>query len=165
MGNSVVGGNSIVSGLGSILSAYTVRPGTNDYTSPEALKSGSYGPPMDIFSLGGVLFELLTLEVPPMVPLGEVDSRLPVRAVELLRGNSSRSRLIDGEPLETDSNERQALKDLGELCISMVSPSPQNRPTAKDIALKTGVRHHTVAIAAESEKLRVILDLPSSKIM
>jgi serine/threonine protein kinase len=157
--NSMVGGKSVISGLGSILSTYTVRPGTTDYTSPEALRSGNYGPSMDIFSLGGVLFEILTLEVPPAVPLGEVESSLPTRAMELV--GSHRVGLADVESSTKDSSEK-GLADLGDLCISMVSAVPASRPTAKDIAQRAGIFQHTMAIVAESEsdKLRSALGLP-----
>jgi serine/threonine protein kinase len=132
---------SLHGGGGSVLSNYTERPGTSEYMSPEALSGGNYGTPMDIFGLGGVLVEMLTLQTPPAVPMGEAESRLPElseewmaldsagRMVGLMR--SAGGGKVCGPPPVTDRR-----RDLRRLCLSMLTRTPGERPSAKDCVNK-----------------------------
>lgn len=126
----------------SILSGYTVRPGTNAYTSPEALQSSDYGSLSDVFSLGCVLLEVLTLEMPPELQFGEVESSVPARARELLAPVS-----IGGD---TEA-------ELRALCLRMLSPRADDRPSAQEVATRPLLRKHVEKLVQECAKLRSVL--------
>lgn len=125
----------------SMLSSYTVRPGTSDYMSPEALRGGHYSTPMDVFGLGGVLLEMLTLKVLPGVPLGEVETRIPELCEEWLALDAAGQMVGLLRPpgagkmsaLPGMSDQR---KELRVLCKSMLTVSPDTRPAAKDIVAR-----------------------------
>jgi len=101
--------------LGSMLSGYTVRPGTVAYTSPEARETGNYGCATDVYSLGVLVLEILTLKPPNEVRLGEEVEAADVRhnAKKQLRGH--------------------AQEELASLCMEMLAPA-EERPQATDIA-------------------------------
>jgi len=129
----------------SILSGYTVRPGTNAYTSPEALRSTDYGCLSDIFSLGCVLLEVLTLEMPPELPFGETESAVPARARELLTPTSAKPRA-----------------ELQSLCLAMLSPAPEDRPCAAEVANRAFLRPQVEALVLQCSRLQSVLTLGAS---
>lgn len=128
---------------GSILSGYTARPGTCAYTSPEALEGCNYDASSDIFSLGCVLLEVLTLEEPPELALGVVESAVPVMALRLL----GPQRPADDRPG----------RELADLCLRMLSPGAASRPSAKDIATHPLLQRHVETLMQECPRLRPVL--------
>jgi len=128
----------------SILSGYTMRPGTNAYTSPEALEGTNYGCSSDIFSLGCVLLEMLTLEMPPELPVGETDCIVPARARELLAPTGVPS----GHGMRAD---------LERLCLHMLEGKADDRPSAKEVACLPCLRPNVEAIGRQCPRIRSIL--------
>lgn len=122
----------------SILSGYTERPGTNAYSSPEALVSGDYNVSADIFSIGCVLLEMLTLEMPPELSHGSTESVVPILARKMLDAH--------GPP----SGTRTTTAELHEICHAMLNPKAALRPSAKEVALRPFLR----------DSLNMLLDCP-----
>jgi len=130
----------------SILSGYTVRPGTNAYTSPEALRSSAYGTSSDVFSMGCVLLEMLTLEMPPELESGEVESTVPARARELLGATVFGSQCcLDPEA------------ELKSLCLWMLSPRAEDRLSARDVANRPLLRKHVERLAQDCPRMQSLL--------
>mmetsp|Transcript_105734 Transcript_105734/g.331339 ORF Transcript_105734/g.331339 Transcript_105734/m.331339 type:complete len:613 (-) Transcript_105734:73-1911(-) len=127
----------------SILSGYTARPGTNAYTSPEALQGSDYDALSDVFSLGCVLLEVLTLEMPPDLDLGVIESAVPMRARELL-----------GPPQPGD--DRPEAK-LAALCQRMLVPRAAERPSAQMVATEPLLHRHVEKLVQECPRLRNLL--------
>jgi len=129
----------------SILSGYTERPGTNSYSSPEALVSGDYDVSADIFSIGCVLLEMLTLEMPPELSYGSTESKVHLLAREKLRSH--------GAPPGNSSSAQTTMVDLHEICHAMLDQKAALRPSAKEVALRPFLR----------DSLNVLLDSPRLK--
>mmetsp|Transcript_76339 Transcript_76339/g.223844 ORF Transcript_76339/g.223844 Transcript_76339/m.223844 type:complete len:630 (+) Transcript_76339:57-1946(+) len=127
----------------SILSGYTARPGTNAYTSPEALEGSDYDTSSDIFSLGCILFEVLTLEMPPELELGDIESTVPVIARKLL-----------GAPRPDDNDPGAAL---AALCLRMLSQQASDRPSAQKVASHPILRRPAEKLMQECPRLRSVL--------
>lgn len=128
---------------GSILSGYTARPGTNAYTSPEALEGSAYGTSSDIFSLGCVVLEVLTLEDAPDVSVGCVESAMPMMALRLL-----------GPPRPRDESPERKIADL---CLRMLNSSASERPSAQMVATHPLLRRHVEKLMQECSRLRAVL--------
>jgi len=126
----------------SILSGYTERPGTNAYSSPEALVSGDYDVSADIFSIGCVLLEMLTLEMPPELSHGSTESMVTLLARDMLRSH--------GAPPGSSSSVRTITADLHKICHEMLCHKASLRPSAKEVALRPFLR----------ESLNLMLDVP-----
>lgn len=128
----------------SILSGYTMRPGTNAYTSPEALESTNYGSLSDIFSLGCVLLEMLTLEMPPELSYGSTESTVPNRARELFQ-----------LPVGASAPPKER-KELEDLCLWMLSPDAEERPCAKEVSMRPFMRPYVEPLM-QCSRLRSML--------
>jgi len=133
--------------MGSILSGYTVRPGTIAYTSPEACESCHYGCQADMFSLGVVALEVLTLQRPPEPGLGEV---LPANHTM----EFAKEKFASAPRTGSESSE---WAELTRLCIWMLRPRPEDRPVAKDLANNPHLLPHIEQLARDTPKLRVLL--------
>mmetsp|Transcript_15284 Transcript_15284/g.43717 ORF Transcript_15284/g.43717 Transcript_15284/m.43717 type:complete len:773 (-) Transcript_15284:77-2395(-) len=142
-GTSRVADSQISLAVGSILSGYTVRPGTNTYSSPEALKSGHYGTETDVFSLGAVLFETLTLDKTVPMHIGDTESALPAKAKELLMSGRV-------------ANDKRWSK-LVDLCIRMLSKQPEDRPTAGQVAASHCLRPHLLELMERCARLQTVM--------
>mmetsp|Transcript_52086 Transcript_52086/g.167628 ORF Transcript_52086/g.167628 Transcript_52086/m.167628 type:complete len:777 (+) Transcript_52086:140-2470(+) len=132
--------------MGSMLSGYTVRPGTVAYTSPEANESCHYGPEADIFSLGVVLLEILSLQTPPEPRLGQVPSPSATmdRAMVLLAEPPAGANVSDWNELKR-------------LCLGMVRPDPQKRPSARELAMSRVLLPHVEGLGETCPRLRILL--------
>jgi len=132
----------------SILSSYTERPGTNAYSSPEALVSGDYDVSADVFSIGCVLLEMLTLEMPPELPHGSMESMVPLLAREKLRSH--------GAPPGSSSSARTTMADLHEVCHAMLNQKAAFRPSAKQVALRPFLRDSlTILLESAMRSIRM----------
>jgi len=131
----------------SILSGYTARPGTNAYSSPEALVSGDYDVSADVFSIGCVLLEMLTLEMPPELSHGSMESMVPLLA---------REKLPSHRPPPGSSSSARTIMDLHEICHSMLNQKAALRPSAKQVALRPFLKD-SLNILLECPKLRNLL--------
>jgi len=165
--SSLLGASVLSAKAESMLSSYTARPGTSDYMSPEALRGGHYSTPMDVFGLGGVLLEMLTLKVLPGVPLGEVESRIPELCEEWLALDGAGQMV--GLLRPTGVGKVSALppmserrKELRALCKSMLHVSPELRPAARDVVGRQCLKDCVEELGRESPGLRERLLRPPS---
>lgn len=129
--------------VGSILSGYTVRPGTVAYTSPEARENGNYGCATDVYSLGILVLEILTLKPPNEVQLGkELDfSDVRNHAKMLLRSNA---------------NASSDWAELAAICMEMLAPE-RERPQAADIAARPVLRLVMQDLVSQCKRLGELL--------
>jgi len=134
--------------MGSMLSGYTVRPGTIAYTSPEANEGSHYGCEADIFSLGVVLLELLTLHAPPEPRLGQVPSAT---------ASMDRAQVLLSEAPPGAGAEPTLWQELKRLNIWMLRPDPQRRPTAREIAASKILIPHIEALGEICPRLKKLL--------
>lgn len=132
--------------MGSILSGYTVRPGTIAYSSPEACESCHYGCQADIFSLGIVAVEMLSLQTPPEPRLGEVFA--PTHAQDYAK------QVLAETPAGADPS---VWAELRHLCIGMLQPRAEDRPSARELASSRYLRPYIEQLAQECPKLRILL--------
>jgi len=104
----------------------TRAPGTVDFMGPEALKDiPEYGPPLDVFSYGGVILHVVNQEWPKplhyvvtdpktrkLVALSEVERRQ--EHVEKMRGAPVDLRHLVEQCLENDPSRRPPISDVSE---------------------------------------------------
>jgi len=132
--------------MGSILSGYTVRPGTIAYSSPEANETCHYGSSADVYSLGMVATEMLSLQTPAEPALGEVP---PANfAMEHAK------KVLAEVPQGFDPSTWAELK---KLCIWMLKPRAEDRPTPKELAGNRCLLHYIETVCKECPRLRVLL--------
>lgn len=139
--------HSVVSGSilsASVLSAQTVKPGCAVYSSREALESGKYSCPMDIFSLGCVLLEMLSLKLTQDIARGEGPRRVSVR---------SQAEVILADLVPTDPSQTNLLRKLRNFCLQMLSDSPASRPSAYDLVTSSSLRVYFSALLQENPEL------------
>jgi len=99
----------------------TKVPGTSDFMPPEALEDGSkYGPPLDIFSYGGVSLYLVSEQWPILLPVKQFDPSLN-KSVALSE--------IERRQCNIDKIPKNA-EELKHLIISCLDDNPNGRPTA-----------------------------------
>ncbi len=118
----------------------TIAPAlTPDYASPEQLRGGRVTETSDVYSLGVLLYELLTGERP--VPRktgfwGSADEAEPVVPSALQPGN-------------------QIARDLDKIVMMAMRREPENRyPTAGDLAADIGRYLHSLPVRARKATLR-----------
>ena len=90
--------------------------GTPDYLSPEQAMGGEIGPPSDLYSLGIMLYELLTGRVP------FAGNQLNVLTQHLYVNPPAPSRRIASLPRELD-----------ELVLALLRKRPEERPAASEV--------------------------------
>lgn len=132
--------------VGSVLSGYTVRPGTIAYTSPEARETSHYGCEADIFSLAVVLLEVLTLEMPPEPGLGEATDG----SAMLKRTKKMLADLPSGA-------DPSLWAELRRLCIWMSQSRPEDRPSARELCMARILLPTIEQLVQHCPKLRVVL--------
>jgi len=137
---------SYVSEPCSIISGYTEKRGTLAFTSPEVLRGSDYDCSADIFSLGCVFLELLTLlEVKRLRMPG--DSDVPKITPALLQA----------EPPEGSPEEVDLFTSLRQLCVRMLDSRASARPAAGELACSEPLRPHVEALAAECRSAREVV--------
>eukprot|EP00929_Paragymnodinium_shiwhaense_P080034 TRINITY_DN41718_c0_g2_i1.p1 TRINITY_DN41718_c0_g2~~TRINITY_DN41718_c0_g2_i1.p1 ORF type:complete len:889 (-),score=202.49 TRINITY_DN41718_c0_g2_i1:226-2892(-) len=117
----------------SILSGYTMRPGTKAYMSPESLKSGLYDVKLDVFSLGCVLLELLTMTSVPNMKLGEAVRQLAIERVESVL-TMAEQKVKEGGSEDSPEDNLENFRQLRSICLQMLDPNPEQRPSAVEVA-------------------------------
>lgn len=134
----------------SISSGYTARPGTAAYCSPEASEGSNYGSAADVFSLGVVVLELLTLSPPPEPRLGEV-----VQPSVMLQA-ARRQIPLRGPP----SLDQDTWAELRRLCFWMLAADPAQRPLAAAVASTGSLARHLLPVLDQCPRLRTIIHKP-----
>ena len=111
----------------------TKVPGTSDFMPPEALEDSSkYGPPLDIFSYGGVALFVISQEWPVLLPVKRFDQSLN-RSV-LLTEVERRQKYI---------NKLGNAEEIKPLVLSCLDENPIIRPaTAKVLEKVKEVKSH-----------------------
>ena len=95
--------------------------GTPGYMAPEQLENAEVGPAADVYSLGAILFEILTGE--PVHPRGE-DAIASTRAGQLIVSPALRR------------PERAIPPELDAVCAVALAPAPAARPSARQLAAR-----------------------------
>mmetsp|Transcript_72946 Transcript_72946/g.201319 ORF Transcript_72946/g.201319 Transcript_72946/m.201319 type:complete len:777 (-) Transcript_72946:481-2811(-) len=145
---------SMVSGLTG-LTVFTALNGINAYSSPEMLNDRRYTEQTDIFSLGCILLEMLTL-----APIGEMgigsqgESSPEETAWSLVADTRVRCFEVHLE-VQWLSVNCSMLPSIG---ISMLSLEPSKRPVANDLVTRSArLQEHLRELIEESPKLRGVL--------
>ena len=106
----------------------TCAPGTVDFMPPEALQMNSaYGPPLDVFSYGGVILHVVNQEWPKplhyvmtdpktgkVLSLTEVEQRQQHNIMEKMTGTPADLRALVEQCLDNQSSRRPPISDVSE---------------------------------------------------
>jgi serine/threonine-protein kinase len=106
--------------LGTAFTVPGVVMGTIDYMAPEQLQGRELTPSTDVWALGVMMFELLTLRHPFAAPGAAMNT-----AVRILTRDAP-------DPRETEG--RAVPDDLAEACLDALSRRPEERPSARRLA-------------------------------
>lgn len=115
--------------------------GTPCYMSPEVFKRERYGPSADVWSLGCVLHELLTLRPAFVAP------NLP----------ALRERVLRGGPVLPASTEDAATQPLVALCRDLLRVHPRARPTLPTLLARPAVRQELCARGLEALRCEAVV--------
>lgn len=154
VGSTLSENSSMVSGFSALTDFAATLNGINAYSSPEMARECRYSELTDVFSLGCILLEMLTLA--PLAELGiasQEDSSPEEVAWSLVADTRVRCfEVADPRSLSVNS------ADLPGLVVSMLSLDPTLRPVASDIiARSTRLQNFLLEILEESPKLRGVL--------
>mmetsp|Transcript_84850 Transcript_84850/g.262690 ORF Transcript_84850/g.262690 Transcript_84850/m.262690 type:complete len:778 (-) Transcript_84850:227-2560(-) len=143
---------SMVSGFTS-LTCFSVLNGVNAYSSPEMVRERRYTEQTDIFSLGCVMLEMLTL-----APLAE----LRIQSQEDSPEEMAWSLVADVRVQCFEVEDSRALSvnssDLAGVVVTMLSLDPTLRPSAADIISRSArLQTYLPELLEESPKLRGVL--------
>jgi eukaryotic-like serine/threonine-protein kinase len=94
--------------------------GTPGYMAPEQVRGNDAGPPADVYSLGAILFEMLSGE--PLHPRGE-----PALAATLMTPQTAPS---------ARAADRTIAPELDLACFDALADDPEARPTARELATR-----------------------------
>ncbi|HEX6973172.1 MAG TPA: protein kinase, partial [Vicinamibacterales bacterium] len=130
LARSTAGTGSSTSATTHLATAPGVMLGTPSYMSPEQANGGEIGPPLDVFALGIVLYEMTTGRRPftgatPFAVIANIISEQPVRPSQL---NPAVPRALD------------------DLLMQMLEKDPARRPTAKDVEKQLSASTGTILL-------------------
>eukprot|EP00929_Paragymnodinium_shiwhaense_P020980 TRINITY_DN1380_c0_g1_i2.p1 TRINITY_DN1380_c0_g1~~TRINITY_DN1380_c0_g1_i2.p1 ORF type:complete len:810 (-),score=148.99 TRINITY_DN1380_c0_g1_i2:454-2883(-) len=108
----------------SVRSGYTMGRGTHSYVSPEAMTGGHYDTATDIFSLGCVLLELLTLVMRKDFP-DPLAERPGMPTVE-----DCVERIFEAHDVAGRAEKCLTTRQLVDICRETLHQSPDERPAA-----------------------------------
>jgi serine/threonine-protein kinase len=129
------------------LTATQAVQGTPLYMSPEQCKGRDVGPPSDVYSLGAVLYEMLSGEPPFDAPTG----------VELM----AQHLYVAPSPVAERGVGRTVPPDLEELALRALGKRPEERPTARAMldaidGYLSGTSPAVAAQRATEERVRAV---------
>jgi len=138
------------------LSALATLRGSNGYSSPEMVMDRRLTEATDIFSLGCVLLEMLTLTPMGEMALGACEESSPEEAAWSLVADA-RVRCFEVENIDLQSLAANCA-DLPGICVSMLNLDPGQRPTASEIVARSQkLQAFLPELVRESSKLRAII--------
>jgi len=141
----------------SILTSFTQRPGTKQYTSPEALRGGDYDAKIDMFALGYVICELLTLVSVSNLKQGEPATTMEGGESVTLAMRVEFAIASAKVQLRSLPRDRETLDMLRDLCCDLLESSPQLRPTAREVLSIEAFKVHLLETFRESPELSLLL--------
>lgn len=120
--------------------------GTTGYMAPEISKHESYGPTVDIYSLGMVLYWMMNERTLPFLPM-------PPQIPTAMQHQEASSRRFRGEALPAPKNGSEALK---QVVLKACAYHPEDRYQTADEMLSdlTGCTSSTVSEKADTETAR-----------
>jgi len=143
---------SMVSGL-SAMTGMTSMNGMNAYSSPEMIRDHRYSQTTDIFSLGCILLELLTL-----APLSDLGIALQEESPEEVAWSLVADARVQCFEVGDVQNLSVNTTDLPGLVVSLLSLDPTARPDASDIISRSArLQTFLPDLLEESPKLRGVL--------
>lgn len=119
--------------------------GTLQYMSPEHCRGRGIGPHSDIYSVGVMLYEMLSGELP-------FDSRSPA---ELM----TQHLFVSPPPIETKAKGREISPELHELALWALAKQPEKRPTAaqlRDVLRQAAQQSDAGSVARRLHKERIL---------
>jgi len=155
--SSILSAASLASDTESVVSrsALATLRGSNGYSSPEMIMDRRLTEATDIFSLGCVLLEMLTLTPMGEMALGACEESSPEEAAWSLVADA-RVRCFEVENIDLQSLASNCA-DLPGICVSMLNLDPGQRPTASEIARSQKLQSFLPELVSESSKLRAII--------
>ena len=120
--------------------------GTTGYMAPEISKHEAYGPTVDIYSLGMVLYWMMNERTLPFLPM-------PPQIPTAMQHQEASSRRFRGEALPAPKNGSEALK---QVVLKACAYHPEDRYQTADEMLSdlTGCTSSTVSEKADTETAR-----------
>jgi hypothetical protein len=130
----------VATGVVDVHQSYDGPAGTPGYMSPEQAAGAPLTAASDFYALGVMLYEALTGQPPFVGAVGDVFAAKATRP-----------------PLDPRAVVRGVPDDLADLCLDLLAPRPEDRPSGDAIARRVGVRVAAAPEAASPRRARAFV--------